>query len=106
MKPNPHTSQQSDLLDTERFSFHRAPSHPLIDYQFRTSQNEGLTDRTASSPSQSQSISTPEFLALNDRYLETAKQDYVVEVISFGVIVAIATWSIISMIYALATTVG
>ena len=101
MKPNTQTTRQSDRLGRERSSF--SPGHPLIDYQFRTSLSEGELGGAGSDHKQTRPALGRGFRALSDKFLSTeAKQDYVIEALFFGIIVAISAWPIVSMIRALA----
>ena len=101
MKPNTQTSRQSDQFGMECSLLRRGSNHPLIDYQFRTSQNEA--GRVGNNHKQARSVLVSGFRALSNTFFETeAKKQYVVEALCFALIVAISAWPIVSMIRALA----
>ena len=99
MKPNSQTSQQSNRRNGERSSFQFDSDHPLIDYQFRTSLGERQLGGTGASHKQPVFAA---FRALSDKFFRTeAKQEYILELLFFAIIVAISAWPIASMIQAL-----
>lgn len=99
MKPNSQISRQSERRNDERSSFRFGSNHPLIEYQFRTSLGEQQLGGAGASHKQ------PAFAAfrtLSDKFFRTeAKQEYILEVLFFVIIVAISAWPIASMIQAL-----
>jgi hypothetical protein len=99
MKPNSQPSRQSDRRNDERSSFRFGSNHPLIDYQFRTSLGERELGGTGASHKQPVFAA---FRALSDKFFQTeAKQDYILEVLFFAIMVAISAWPIASMMQAL-----
>ena len=99
MKPNSQTSRQSNRRNDERFSFRFGSTHPLIEYQFRTSLGDRQLGGTRASHKQPVFAA---FRALSDKFFRTeAKQEYILELLFFAIIVAISAWPIASMIQAL-----
>jgi len=99
MKPNSQTSRQSNRRNDERSSFRFGSTHPLIEYQFRTSLGERQLGGAGTSHKQPVLAA---FRTLSDKFFRTeAKQEYIFEVLFFAIIVAISAWPIASMIQAL-----
>ena len=106
MKPHTQLPRQSVRLGGDLSSIQPRPNHPLVDYHFRTPQEEPQLRGSGTSQEQTKSAPAPKFSDLSKGVFGIeANQSNIAEAFVFAVITAIAIFPIAVMIYWLSQTV-
>ena len=107
MKPHTQLPRQSVRLDGDISSSQPRPNHPLVDYHFRTPQEEPqLRGSGTSQVEQATSAVAPKFSDLSKGVFGIdANQNNVAEAFVFAIVTAIALFPIAVLIYVMSQTV-